>query len=80
MNEFSIEGAGDRKFLTCAQTANLSRFGSHKPCSQGLALIPARGGLGMTLQGNFVGWDKQCDQWLPQNFKRSIYCRILFDF
>lgn len=28
--------------------------------------IPGRGGLGMTLHGNFIGWGKQCNQWPPQ--------------
>ena len=54
MNEFSIEGTGDRKYSSFAHKHFIA-FDSHQLLSQGLALIPGRGDLGMTLHGSFVG-------------------------
>lgn len=64
MNEFSIEGTGDRKFLTFAQTVH--HFWQPSTSFPGSNSHSRKGGLGMTLHGNFVGWGKQCNQWLPQ--------------
>lgn len=73
MNEFSIEGTGDRKFLTFAQKQFItypywtsSHFWQPSTSFPGSSSHSRKGCLGMTSHSNFVGWGKQCGQWLPQ--------------
>lgn len=73
MNEFSIEGTGDRKFLTFAQKQFItypywtsSHFWQPSTSFPGSSSHSRKGCLGMTSHSNFVGWGKQCEQWLPQ--------------